>query len=260
MIRTLIIDDEALARQRIKRLLIPNKEVELVGECSNGMDAIQQIMSKQPDLIFLDIQMKDINGFQVLENLTLEQLPLIIFVTAYDKYAIKAFDYFAFDYLLKPFKEARFILSLNKAIQAINEKVESPKKDQIEALLKFLKRTEAPPSTNSINHSFPIKTNGKICFIEIDTIQYIEASGYYIEIFTTDKKYLHRESLSRILSKLDSNQFIRIHRSTIINSKFLLEINHIGSGDIEVQMKNGKHFRVSKSHKESLFNKLGLNT
>ena len=251
MIRTLIIDDEALARQRIKRLLRPYKEIQLIGECSNGIDAIEKIKAYQPDLIFLDIQMKDMNGFEVLETLDLEEVPLIIFVTAYDKYAIKAFDYFAFDYLLKPYKEARFTTSLNKAIQTLNEKVDRPNKDQMEALLKFL--------NTPFSHSFPIKANGKICFVEMNTIQYIEASGYYIEIFTLEKKYLHRESLTRILSKLDPLQFIRIHRSTIINSKYLLEINHIGAGDIEVQMKDGKAFRVSKSHKENLFKKLGLN-
>lgn len=258
MFKTLIIDDEALARQRIQSLLKVEKQVVVIGECNNGKQAIASIIEEQPDLIYLDIQMKDMSGFEVLENLPEDKLPLIIFVTAYDQYAIKAFDFFAFDYLLKPFKEERFKRSLKKALHALKNK-QTPKTElQFQALLQYLKKNTNNYQFIDSSNTLPIKSGNKICFIDINDIQYIEASGYYIEIVTEPKKHLLRETLSNIMEKLDLNYFIRIHRSTIINMGFLSEINSIGFGDVEAIMKDGKIFRVSKSYKEDLFNRLGI--
>lgn len=258
MFKTLIIDDEALARQRIKHLLKKEKLVNIIGECNNGNQAIHAIIKNQPDLVYLDIQMKDMSGFEVLENLPEDKLPLIIFVTAYDQYAVKAFDFFAFDYLLKPFKEERFQISLQKALYALENKKTPTTEVQFQSLLQYLKKNKNHYESSSQSRSLPIKSGNKICFIDMNDIQYIEASGYYIEIFTAEKKHLLRETLSKMLEKLEQDQFIRIHRSTIINTEYLSEINSIGFGDIEAIMKDGKVFRVSKSYKDGLFERLGL--
>ena len=251
MIKTLIIDDEALARQRIRSLLAQRKEIALVGECKSGAEAIRAIREQQPDLIFLDIRMKDMDGFEVLENFPESEMPLIIFSTAYDQYAVRAFDVFAFDYLLKPFKEERFHQSLDKAVRLLRERPSPTDAAQLNALLGLLQQRNG-------HGTLPIRQSGKICFVEVEDIRYIEASGYYIEIHADGKKFLLRESLTRIEQRLPGRQFIRIHRSTIINTAYLREIEQIGFGDVEAHMKDGKVFRVSKTYKEQLFERLGV--
>lgn len=260
MVRTLIIDDEALARRRIRHLLEQRQDVEVLGECKNGEEAIGAIEEKQPDLIFLDIQMKDMSGFEVLENIQSTSFPLIVFVTAYDQYAIKAFDIFAFDYLLKPFKEERFALSVDKAVASLEKQhtSELPQSDQIKSLLNYLSDQHSTATSPAFSNTIPIKGAGKISFVEIQDIVHIEASGYYIEIHTADKKYLLRESLSNMAEKLDDQFFLRIHRSTIVNLQYLEELKNNGASEVEVVMKNSRAFRVSKSYKEVLFERLGI--
>lgn len=251
MIRTLIIDDEALARQRIRALLAQRQDVALVGECKSGAEALRAIREQQPDLIFLDIRMKDMSGFEVLQNLSESEAPLIIFSTAYDQYALRAFDVFAFDYLLKPFKEERFHKSLDKAVRLLQEKQAPADGSQLGALLEYLR-------PDNRRRTLPIRQSGKICFVDMADIRYVEASGYYIEIFTGEKKFLLRESLANMERQLEGQHFIRIHRSTIINTAFLGHIEQIGFGDVEAHMKDGRVFRVSKTYKEALFGRLGI--
>lgn len=261
MVRTLIIDDEALARRRIRHLLEQRMDIQILGECKNGAEAIAAIGSERPDLIFLDIQMKDMTGFEVLEHIDPELFPLVIFVTAYDQYAIKAFDIFAFDYLLKPFKEERFALSVDKAVASLQKRSvsEFAHSDQIKSLLTYLSDQGAPGSTSpAFSNTIPIKGSGKISFVEIQDIVHIEASGYYIEIHTADKKYLLRESLANMSERLDDQYFLRIHRSTIVNLQYLEEIKNNGTSEVEVVLKTGRQFRVSKSYKDVLFERLGI--
>ncbi|MCB0629224.1 MAG: LytTR family DNA-binding domain-containing protein [Saprospiraceae bacterium] len=262
-IRTLIIDDEALARRRIRHLLDQRENVEVLKECKSGEEAINAIEREKPDLIFLDIQMKDMTGFEVLESVSVHPLPMTIFVTAYDQYAIKAFDIFAFDYLLKPFKEERFELSVDKAIASLrkNNSPDFGNSQQIQSLLSYLHQHTSGETANSspaFANTIPIKGAGKISFVEPKDIVHIEASGYYIEIHTEDKKYLLRESLGNMAEKLDEQIFIRIHRSTIVNLHYMEEIQHNGSSEVEVVLKNGRSFRVSKSYREELFERLGI--
>ena len=258
MIRTLIVDDEALARQRIHYLLQRHEdEVLVVGECKSGTEAIQTIQNVKPDLIFLDIQMKDMNGFDVLSKLSLQDRPFIIFVTAYNEYALQAFEYYALDYLLKPIDEERFSRSLMRVIQQIQNSAINPSMATLNKLVQVLKN-EAPEQAIVQDDKLIIRQASKILFLEKDAIKYIEASGYYVEVFTEDKKYLLRESLGALLTRLEVNYFVRIHRSTIINSKYLNEINSRGYGDVEVIMRDGRVFRVSKSYKEAFFKRMGL--
>lgn len=255
-INTLIIDDESLARQRLINLVNDVPELELIGECSTGKEAISSINKLEPDVVFLDIQMKDLTGFDVLKRIKVEKKPVIVFVTAYNEYALKAFDYFAFDYLLKPYKDDRFFKSVENIIGYINNKNYTPFESKINDLLKFVKTSNTP----SINYSekLPIKLGNKVFFINVIDIKYIVASSYYAEIYTEDKKHLLRESLSNLIESLDENRFIRIHRSTIINLKEISELVNSNYGEIDVKMKDKKLFRVSKSYKKIFLNKMGL--
>ena len=254
MTRILIIDDEALARQRIKKLLDSRSDVEIIGECRNGQEAIATIQSTKPDLIFLDIQMKDMTGFEVLEALPQEALPLTVFVTAFDEYAIQAFDVFAFDYLLKPYKEERFFRSLDKAIAALKSREQEDNAHQLRQLVNFLRQEHSVEQ-----EPLALKQGNKISLVNLDDIRYIQASGYYIEVYTGEnKRLLLRESMTNMLEQLAAPNFMRIHRSTIINTRYLSEIQHTGAGDVVTKMKDGKTFRVSKSYKEELFQRLKL--
>lgn len=251
MIKVLIIDDESLARQRVRKLLQSRSEIEIVQECRNGSEAVNAIQTHQPDLIFLDIQMKDMTGFDVLQRLPGKDWPLTIFVTAYDEYAVQAFDIFAFDYLLKPFKDERFYRSLDKAMTAIQQKEEEGDIDKLKKLVNYLQKEKQEP--------LALKQGSKISLVQMDDIRYIEASGYYIEVYTSEsKRLLLRESMTNMLEQLEADNFIRIHRSTIINTQFLAEIQHTGAGDVVAKMKDAKTFRVSKSYKEDLFKRLGI--
>ncbi len=257
-ITSLIIDDEALARRRVENLLKDINEVEILAKCKNGNEAIAKIIELKPDLIFLDIKMKDLSGFEVLNNIPKNDLPVIIFITAFDEFALKAFDYFAFDYLLKPFKDERFNHSLLKAINTIKTKKEVNYTQKLDQLLKFVdnKINSKIPIKKS---SLPIKLGNKISFIKFEEIKYIKASGYYAEIHTMDSRHhLLREPLSNLILSFNPSEFIRIHRSTIVNISQVQEILHSSFGEIDVKMKDSEVFRVSKSYKKAFNKTLGL--
>ncbi len=255
-INTLIIDDETLARQRLVNLIKDVPEFELIGEASTGKEAINSINELEPDVIFLDIQMKDLNGFDVLQKITVTKKPLVIFVTAYNEYALKAFDYFAFDYLLKPYKDDRFFKSVENIINYIDNKNYSPFEDKISDLLKYVKNNSM--SSISYSEKLPVKLGNKVFFINVKDINYIMASGYYAEIFTDEKKHLLRESLNNLIESLDPAKFIRIHRSTIINLNEIEGLVNSNYGEIDAKMNDKKLFRVSKSYKKKFLTKMGL--
>ena len=255
-INTLIIHDEALARQRLNNLVKDVPELELIGQCSTGKDAILKINQLEPDVIFLDIQMKDLTGFDVLQKITVKKKPLIVFVTAYDEFALKAFDFFAFDYLLKPYKDERFFKSIENILNYIQNKNNSPFEDKIDDLLNYVKNTKTP--LVSYYEKLPVKLGNKVFFIDVNTIKYIVASGYYAEIYTEDKKHLLRESLSNLIESLDPAKFIRIHRSTIINSIEIGGLVNSNYGEVDVKMNDQKLFRVSKSYKKLFLKQMGL--
>jgi two-component system LytT family response regulator len=185
-IKAIIIDDEFLARKRISSLLNDIKEIELIEECSSGKEAVNMIASKKPDLIFLDIKLTDMTGFDVLNQINTADRPLVIFTTAYNEFALKAFDIFAFDYLLKPFKDERFFRSTNKLIESFFSKKSQGIDKKINDLLKYIENPNDGFSDVK-QTKLPIKANGKISFIDKFDIKYIIASGYYAEIYTEQK-------------------------------------------------------------------------
>ena len=251
----IIIDDEPLARKRLNSLVDEMKELLVLESCGTGKEAIVLIDNLEPDLIFLDIQMKDMTGFDVLGKIKTEKRPLVIFVTAFDKYAVQAFEIFAIDYLLKPFKKDRFLLSVRRALAHFEKQQGYDSK--MNHLLEFVANS-VKVENNPFRNKFPIKTGNAISFIEVDTIMYILASGSYVDIFTIRKSYVHRMSLQHILSEIENKTLLRIHRSTAINLNFIDKIVHSNYGEIDVKMKDGKLLRVSKTYKKHLQSLLGI--
>lgn len=251
----LVIDDEELARKRVVNLLDDISEIEVIGECSNGKTAIKEINGKKPDLIFLDINMKDMNGFEVLQKIDISPKPVVVFVTAYDNFASRAFDVDAFDFLLKPFKDQRFFKTINKVLNLSKTEANNNFEKRIKDLFRIYSRETkiAAPSVK-----IPVKQGNKTVLIHPGNILYILASGYYAEIYTPEKKYVLRESLSNLMEILDLNIFFRIHRSTIVNINQVKEIVHSEYSEIDARMTDNKLLHISKSHKKEFLEKLGI--
>ena len=254
--KALIIDDEELARRRVSNLLDEVSDIEIIGECSNGKDAVKAINDDKPDLVFLDINMKDMNGFEVLQKIEISPKPVVIFVTAYDNYALKAFDVDAFDFLLKPFKDERFFRTIDRVLKTGTQEADTNfEKRMMEFFHQYKKNPETISKTVS---KIPVKQGNTTSLIAPKDILYILASGYYAEIFTEEKKHVLRESLSNLEEFLDSKQFIRIHRSTIVNLDCVKEIVHSDYSEIDAKMCDGKLLHVSKSHKKEFMEKIGI--
>lgn len=253
--KALVVDDEALARQRIVKLLHSIKEIEVLGECANGKSAIVEINRHKPDLIFLDISMKDMNGFQVLKNIEIYPKPIVIFVTAYDSYAIKAFDVDAFDFLLKPFRDERFFKTINKVLKTSVHQAQDNFQQHMQKLFNIY---VGENSKNNVKIKLPVRQGNKTVLLAPQEINYICASGYYAEIFSEGKKYVLRESLQNLNEFLGDHSFFRIHRSAIVNLNHIKEIVHSDYAEADVRMNDGKLLRISKSQKKELFEKLGI--
>ncbi|MCP9199781.1 LytTR family DNA-binding domain-containing protein [Gramella sp. GC03-9] len=253
--KALVIDDEELARKRVLNLLEDVDEIEVMGECSNGKTAVQMINEKNPDLLFLDINMKDMNGFEVLKRVEISPKPIVIFVTAYDNYALKAFDVEAFDFLLKPFKDERFFKTINKVLKTTRAEADTNFEKRLVEF--FHEYSNGSLKLNSVS-KIPVKQGNKTSLVDPKEILYILASGYYAEIYVKAKKYVLRESLNNLEEILDSNSFVRIHRSTIANLNFVEEIIHSDYSEIDAKMTDGKLLHVSKSHKKEFLEKIGI--
>lgn len=245
-IRTVVVDDEPLACKRLEKLLKEDEEIELISLCANGEEAIKQINEEQPDLVFLDIQMPEINGFDVLQNIDQEEAPLIIFVTAYDEYALKAFEVHALDYLMKPFKKERFFESLNRAKKALEQDSRAGMNSKIENLLEYLE-----PAQGSLSRIL-VKSSGRYFFLKTTDIDWIESAGNYVRIHSGGNNYLIRETMINMEKKLDSDTFFRIHRSTIINVNKVKELEQWFHGDYQVIMYNEEKLTMSRNYKELL--------
>ncbi len=254
-ITCLIIDDEPLARKRLLNLVKDLDTLEVLAECSTGKEAIEKIDALKPGLVFLDIQMKDMSGFDVLEKI--EYKPLVIFVSAFDEFAIKAFEFLAFDYLLKPYKKERFLQSVNNAIKHFEEK--NPiHKSGIEELLKYVKASVKESGSKIEQHRIPVKTGNSVSFINMADVKYIIASGTYVDIYTPKKTFVHRVTLTKLLEDIHDPDLIRVHRSAIVNINFIEKLIYANFGEITIKMTDGKQLRVSKSYKKEFRIKMGV--
>jgi two-component system LytT family response regulator len=236
-VRTIIIDDEILAREVIKKYISADSSIEVVGECSNGFEGIKAISELQPDIVFLDIQMPKINGFEMLE--LIENHPAIIFTTAFDQYAIKAFEVNAVDYLLKPFSEERFKSAVDKAISRLNNKDDNQKK-----ISDILNHVE---SSNESLTRVIVKIGSKINIIPIEKINWLEAQDDYVMIHTSDGKFLKQKTMKFFEDNLASDQFIRVHRSYIVRFSFIKRVELFEKESYKVILHDGNKIPVSKS-------------
>jgi len=252
-IRTLIIDDEPLARKRLAGLLKEHSEFSIIGECSNGLDAVAAIQSHTPDVVFLDMQMPDLDGLGVLQQLGTENLPVIIFVTAYDTYAVKAFEVHAVDYLLKPFDDERFEQTIAYVKLHLRRKVADDLGSRLTALYHDL-ASQRQPAT-SPTERIPIKSAGRVFFLNTSDIDWLEAEGNYVSLHAGKASHLVRDTMSVMEAKLDSKKFLRIHRSVIVNTLRIKEMQPWSHGEYVLILQDGTRLTSSRNYADNL-NKL----
>ena len=250
-IRALVIDDEPLAREMLREMLVDDPDVEVVAECANGREAIEAIKASSPDLIFLDIQMPELGGFEVLESFAGQRFPYVIFATAYDQYAVRAFEVHAFDYLLKPFDRERFDAAWQRAKTQIKLDRTGERDRHILALLEELK---AGPR---YLERLVVKTGGRVFFLDVDNIHCIEAEGNYVRVHDDAKHYLLRETISGLEEQLDPKQFLRIHRSAIVKIDKIKELQPWFHGEYRIILENGKQLTLSRNYRANLQEAVG---
>ncbi|HEX4696409.1 MAG TPA: LytTR family DNA-binding domain-containing protein [Candidatus Udaeobacter sp.] len=250
-IRALIADDEALARKFIRRMLKDDHDVEVVGECSNGKEAVAMIRKQNPDLVFLDVQMPEMDGFGVVEAVGLESLPEIIFATAYEQYAIRAFELHALDYLLKPFDQARFKEAIKHAKERLHSVRQNDGRMQISAVLESIRNK--PQYLNRL----VIKSGGRITFLSTDEINWIEADDKYVHLHTSKGNPMVRQTLNAMETQLDPGKFRRVHRSAIVNVERIKELQPLFSGEHSILLHDGTKLTLSRNYKNKLFEFLG---
>jgi two-component system, LytTR family, response regulator len=250
-IRAVIVDDEPLARRRIRGLLVEAGDVDVVAECANGREAIQAIEASPPDLLFLDIQMPELDGFDVLRAIGVGHVPVVIFVTAYDQFALRAFEAHALDYLLKPFDDERFEAALQRARERIRQQQGGDLDRRLRALLQevrgdrgYLRRLVVPTGPRSV-------------FVRTEEIDWIEAERNYIRLHVGGRTHLLRENLSRIESALDPAAFCRIHRSTIVNVDRIQSVESLFGGEYQVVLHDGTKLTSGRSYRRNLHALMG---
>jgi two-component system LytT family response regulator len=248
LIRALIVDDEPLARRRLRAFLRTEGDIEVVDECGNGEEAASAIRRLRPDLVFLDIQMPGMNGFDALAALEPRQIPLIIFVTAHDQYAVQAFEQRALDYLLKPFSKSRF----QDAVSRARERLSGPEPGDFRERITGLLRTVAGPKTHLV-----VKTGGHSVLLQTARIERLEAEGDYVRIHAGREVYLTRQTMNRIEAELGSGRFVRIHRSTIVNVECIKEIHPLPGGDHVVTLRDLTQLTLSRGYRDRLEHALG---
>lgn len=243
-LRVLIVDDEALARERIRVLLEAESDIMVEGECANGEEALAAIRAAPPDILFLDIQMPGLDGFGVLRELGADRVPAVIFVTAYEQYALKAFDYVALDYLLKPFDRKRFGEALNRAREHVAREDRGDLRRQVEGILEAIGRKSV--------ERILIKDGGRIRFVKVEEIHWIEAQGNYARIHVQGGGHMVRRSMKDLASNLDPGRFLRIHRSTIVNIDHIKELSPLFHGEYSVLLHDGTKLTSNRSFKDDL--------
>ncbi len=245
-IRTLIVDDEPLARRLVRRLLADERDVDVIGECADGREAVSTIAKMSPDLVFLDVQMPGCSGFEALDQIDPQHMPMIIFVTAHDKFAVKAFEASAIDYLLKPFDEERFRRAFQRARSSLEDKQSGTMRERLIGLLHHMTPQARPISR------LAVKCNGRVVFLKVAEVDWIEAEGNYVGLHSGKENYLLRGRLSELEKKLSPDQFFRIHRSTIVNLDRVREFRPLFKGEGFVVLKDGTQLAASRGCAQKL--------
>jgi two-component system, LytTR family, response regulator len=250
-IRTLVVDDEPMARERILSLLQQEQDVEVIGECSDGVQAVSAINQQSPDLVFLDVQMPGTDGFGVIQDIGADRMPTVVFVTAYDEYALKAFEVHALDYLLKPFGKDRFQETLKHAREHLERRRAGDLGRRLLALVHDLK-PEQPRLDRLV-----VKSGGRVFFLRTDEIDWIEAAGNYVRLHLGEESHLFRETMNGMETRLDGRRFVRIHRSRIVNTERIKELQPWFNGEYVVILRNGTRLTLSRGYREKLQEQLG---
>jgi two-component system LytT family response regulator len=264
-IRALIVDDESLAREALLVMLKDDPEMEVIAGCRNGREAVTVIREQSPDVVFLDIQMPEMDGFQVVEEVGAMRMPVTIFVTAYDKHALRAFEAHALDYLLKPFDHDRFNTALQRAKTFVRQQKLGEISESLFAMLQDMKLKtggESPTDADNRNreraaHKEPIdrvviKSGGRIYFLKIEEIDWVEGAGDNLSLHSGNQTHLIRETMGNFHAKLDSQKFLRIHRSTIVNIERIKDIQPLFKGDYVITLTNGIRLKASRGYRREL--------
>jgi two-component system LytT family response regulator len=252
MIRALIVDDEPIARNGIRILLADDTQLEIIGECGNGVDAVETIRRERPDLVFLDVQMPDLDGFGVLAALESDEVPTIIFVTAYDSYALRAFDVNAVDYLLKPFDRERFTSAVSRAKTRVRQNHVMRMSAEMVSLLEHLATTGRVTIPKWHAERVLIKDRGQVAFVRHDEIDWIEVRGNYLRLHVGSSSHLVRATLSEMLSRLGASGFIRISRSHAVCAEKVKNLRALPSGRLKLTLVDGTQLESSRRYTKQI--------
>ena len=249
-IRALVVDDQPMARERLVSLLAREPDVEVIGSCGAGVEAVAAIRTTGPDLVFLDMQMPELDGLAVVETVGVDRMPLTIFVTAYDEYAVRAFDAQAIDYLLKPFARPRFQQALDRARRHLERQQRAALSDQLLSVVASLRGQPAP------GPRLMVKSGGRIVFVDVDSIDWAEAEGNYVRLHAGSETHLLRQTMAELQSALGDDRFVRIHRSRLVNLARIAELQVSGGGECDVVLHSGLRLGVSRTAREPLQQRL----
>lgn len=251
-IRLLVVDDEPLARAGIRRLLEGDSDIDVIGECGDGAEAVVAIMDQQPDAVLLDIKMPEMTGLEVVRTVGVERMPLTVFITAYDAHALHAFELHAVDYLLKPFDDTRFTQTITRLKREFRTRAAARLSEK---LLHVLQDTQ--PAQPRYLTRIVVRGDGRTLLLRSDDVDWIEAADYYARIHTGNKSYLLRETMNELETRLNPEQFFRVHRSAIVNLEKVQEIQPYTRGEHVVIMMSGARVRLSRGRREKLEERLG---
>ncbi|HZI64140.1 MAG TPA: LytTR family DNA-binding domain-containing protein [Thermoanaerobaculia bacterium] len=245
-IRALIVDDEPLARLRLRQLVEAEPGIELIGEATDGREGVDAVRELQPDLVFLDVQMPELDGFGMVEELGVGDLPAVVFVTAYDQHALRAFEVNAVDYLLKPFDRDRFRRAVERARQHLAARGGSLAREQLLSLLDDLK------GGSRYVERLVVRTSGRVIFVKTADIDWVEAAGNYLRLHVGSESYLIRDTMAAMEARLDPRQFVRVHRSTLVNLERVKELQPLFHGEYAVLLTNGARLTLSRGYRDRL--------
>ena len=245
-IRTLVVDDEPMAWERVLALLREESDVDVIGECADGTQAMSRIRQDAPDLVFLDVQMPGCDGFGVIQGVGAERMPTVVFVTAYDEYALRAFEVHALDYLLKPFGKDRFRETLKHARVALEHRRAGELGRRVLALVNDIK-----PEPGRLDRLI-VKSGGRVFFLRTEEIDWIEAAGNYVRLHLGEESHLFRETMNHMEGRLDSRRFVRIHRSKIVNIERVRELQPWLNGEYVVVLRNGTRLTLSRGYRDRI--------
>jgi two-component system, LytTR family, response regulator len=251
-LRVVIVDDEPIAREGVRTQLLREPGVEIVAECGDGLEAVETIREIEPDLVFLDVQMPGMNGFEVVKTLGVDAMPAVVFVTAYDKYALQAFEVNAIDYLLKPFDAERFQKAFQRARVQIQRRTAETINEKLEALLETMRPRER------YLERLVVKSGGRIFFLAVNEIDWIESADNYVSLHSGRDAHLIRETLTSLESKLNPDEFLRIRHSAIVNVKRIKELHPLFKGEYEIVLLNGVKLTSSRRYRDRLRSEFNL--